>query len=70
MPKMDEYPAKVFVVFFEAMIKFFDGRLLEKSEDVFFKLAAPFARNDLDTGDALATASLIARFNASSIARL
>lgn len=47
MAKMDKYPAKVTIIFFNPMIQGPDVSLIEKTQHPFFKLATAFTRNDL-----------------------
>ena len=44
---MYKYPAEIFIVFFNAAVKPFDLRLLQKTQYTLLKLPAPFARDDL-----------------------
>lgn len=53
MTKMDKYPAKVAIIFFNPMIQGPDVSLIEKAQHPFFELAAAFARNNLNQGNAL-----------------
>jgi hypothetical protein len=51
--EVDENAAEVFVVFFYAEVELFDLGALQKPQDGFFELAAPFAGDDLDQSDPL-----------------
>lgn len=53
MLEVDEDAAKVFVVLFDAVVHGADMLLVEKAEDTLFELAAAFAGDDFDEGDAL-----------------
>lgn len=50
---MDKDTAEVFVIFLDAVIKFFDVRFLQKPQNAFLELAAPLARDDLYDRDFL-----------------
>lgn len=46
MPKMNKNSPEVFVIFFHAMVEFFDVRLGEKTQNPFFKLSGTLAGDD------------------------
>ena len=46
--EMDKYSPEVFIVLLEAMVKFFDVPLIQKTQDFLLELAAAFAGDDLD----------------------
>lgn len=48
---MDKNTPKVFVVFLDTMVQFFDMALIQKTQDSFFELAAPFAGDNLHQFD-------------------
>ena len=52
MPEMYEYPAEVLIIFFQTMVKLLYLRLLQETQHVFFQLAAPLARDDLNLAQA------------------
>lgn len=56
--EMNEYPAKVAVIFFKAVIERPDVGLIEKTQHPLFELAAAFARNNLDQGNPPVNCSL------------
>ena len=53
MPEMHEDAPEVFVVLLDAVVEGADVLLVEEAQHALFKLAAAFAGDDFDEGDAL-----------------
>jgi hypothetical protein len=45
---VNEYPPKILVILFQAMVKLLNMSLIQKSQHLLLELAAAFAGNDLD----------------------
>ena len=48
---MNKYLSEIFIVFLDAAVKRADIFLLQETQDMFFQLPAPLARDDLDQRD-------------------
>ena len=53
MFEVNEYPPKVLVILFDAVIEFFDVALIQKPQHLFLELPAAFAGDDLNQFDLL-----------------
>ena len=48
---MNEYPSKVLIVFFNAVVELLDMSLIQKAQDLLLELSAAFAWDDLNEFD-------------------